>query len=190
MLSRAVRRQLYEENRPYYGYSLQEWLELDTDIEPLAHKKCSTCHRMKVLDNFRSQYSQKMLKICHFCQNRNFHKKRIDGEVCSKYNGICNTAFIIKTGNHCVSDFRTIDLSDLVNKDPIAVARRQQVRDYYNDANKQKVTCGCGAEVTTGYFDRHTKTKKCKEYFETLRKDECKTESTTCSDTDNVSSGD
>ena len=170
MTTRAIRRQLYEENREYYGYSLDEWKHLDKDIEPLPHKKCTTCHRMKVTSNFTSQYSGKELKCCHFCQNRGFHKYHIDGGVsCSENHGICDTAFLIGTNNHIVSNFRSLDLTKLINKDPIAVLRKQQQRDEASKLRKTKVTCSCGAEVTKGYFRRHTQNKKCIKYHEELK---------------------
>ena len=185
MTTKKKRQELYDTNRPYYGYSLKEWTSFN--VKPVDHTKCSTCHRMKISNNFISEYSQKKLKICNFCQSRNFHKYRIDGSVCKKYNGICDTAFIVNTGNHCYHDFRKLDLSEYINTDPIAVSRKQQLKD---DLKQQKITCKCGMEVTKGRFSEHLKSKRCQKYFEELNKNDndTTTESTKCSDNGSVSS--
>ena len=93
-------------------------------------------------------------------------------------------------GNHCVSDFRTLDLSEYVNTDPISVSRKQQLKDDEKRIKQQKITCQCGVEVTRGKFSQHLKTKRCQKYFEELSKNDndSKTESTKCSDNGSVSS--
>ena len=139
MMTKKERQELYNTNCPYYGYSMKEWASFKLKpVDDHDHTKCSTCHRMKISNNFISEYSQKKLKICNFCQSRNFHKYRIDGSVCKKYNGICDTAFIVDTGNHCCHDFRTLNLSKYVNTDPIALSRKQQLKDDLKRIKQQK----------------------------------------------------
>ena len=192
MMTKKERQELYNTNRPYYGYSMKEWASFKLKpVDDHDHTKCSTCHRMKISNNFISEYSQKQLKICNFCQNRNYHKYRIDGRVsCSRHNGICNTAFIVGICNDCVSDFRTLDLSEYVNTNPIAVSRKQQLKDDEKQIKQQKITCQCGVEVTRGKFNQHLKSKRCQKYFEELNKNDndTTTESTKCSDNGSVSS--
>ena len=60
MMTKKERQELYDKNRPYYGYSLKEWTSFN--FKPVDHTKCSTCHRMKIPNNFISEYSQKELK--------------------------------------------------------------------------------------------------------------------------------
>ena len=55
MMTKKERQQLYEENRPYYGYTMKEWSNFN--YIAVDHIKCSTCHRMKIIDNFISEYS-------------------------------------------------------------------------------------------------------------------------------------
>lgn len=181
-MSRAVKQQLYEANRPYYGYSLKEWSGLDLNTKSIVeHKKCTTCHRVKRTDNFISEYSGKMIKICNFCQNRHFHIYRIDGGAsCSKHGGICDTAFIVATGNHCETNFRDLDLSEFVNTDPITILRKQEIRELNRKKRNQKVTCECGAVVCRGSLYKHMRSKKCEDGLKAL------TESTKCSDNGSV----
>ena len=183
MMRRSEALQIYDANRQYYGYSLKEWIELTFtgEISGSGYKKCSTCHRFKLIDNFTSEYSKKMLKICNFCQNRSFHKHRIDGGVsCGRHNGICNTRFIINIGNHFETNFRNLDLSPWVNTDPCAVEYRQRLMYYNKQINQRKVTCSCGAVIQSKSYDRHLKTKRCQDILDALNKktDENDTEST------------
>ena len=117
MSTRIEKKQLYDLHRPYYGYTIAEWLEVKTDSIYIKHNKCTTCQRVKEIDNFISEHSHKQIKTCHFCQNRGFHTYHIDGGVSfSKHSGICNTAFVINTNNHMIQNFRELDLSELINK--------------------------------------------------------------------------
>lgn len=183
---RAERQILYTLHRPYYGYTLTEWRELKD--KPNEHKQCSTCIRVKAIDNFISQYSGKPLKICHFCQNRGFHKYHIDGyaSVEDDY-GICDTRYIMRTGNHMVFNFRLLDLSKLKNKDPRAIYFSEKKKLEYAENRKQKVTCNCGAVVSKGSLSKHKKSNKCKAYFEALNKKDSDTESTACSENSFIS---
>ena len=67
------------------------------------------------------------------------HKYHIDGGVnCEKEHGICNTLFVINSGNHTNFNFRDLDLSDLVNADKIVIQNWKETQDYCNDiANKK-----------------------------------------------------
>ena len=174
MSKRSQIKQTYANDREQYGYTLGEWDELSDDDKPCDYKKCATCHRFKDKQLFMSQYSKKEIKICNFCQCRGYHKYRIDGGVsCEKENGICDTNFIINTCNHINFNFREIDLSDLVNTDKIAVQKRKEKKEYYNELARTKITCKCGAVVCRGGRSSHMRTKKCQDIIEAMKNKQC-----------------
>ena len=89
---------------------------------------------------------------------------------CEKENGICDTDFIIGTGNHMNFKFREIDLSDLVNKDKIAIQKREEKKEYYNKLARIKLTCKCGVVVCRRGVVRHMRSKKCQDMIEEMER--------------------
>ena len=187
MSKRSQLKQTYANNREQYGYTIGEWDELSD--KPSDYKKCTTCHRFKDKTLFMSQYSKQELKSCNFCQCRQYHKYRVDGGVsCEKEHGICDTDFIIGTGYHMNLKFREIDLSYLVNTDKIAIQKREERKQYYNERAKIKITCKCGAVVCRGGIRDHERSKKCQDFFAAMKSKKCNNDNDTVSTTTGGSS--
>ena len=154
---RIAQNELYELDRPYYGWTGQELTRLKHIPEGI--KRCTTCHRYKECSNFISEYSGEEIKRCHFCQNRGFHNWRIDGRTSSRNGGIFNTQFLINTNNHLIKNFRDLDLSDLINFNETAI--------LYNSINgrwvngQETYTCGCGYVLTKNKLKHHKMHYKC-----------------------------
>jgi hypothetical protein len=171
MSTRIEKKQLYDLHRPYYGYTISEWLEVKKDSIDIKHTKCTTCHRMKEIDNFISEHSHKQIKTCHFCQNRGFHKYHIDGGVnCRNQGGICNTYFVIKTNNHLIQHFRELDLSDLINENPIVKIHKQLTYERNKKRGQQRIICSCGVEINLKSLYGHNNSNRCIKKLEVIEK--------------------
>ena len=67
-MQRSTKKQTYADDREQYGYTIGECAELTISSKPHNYKKCSTCHRIQDKRLFLSQYSNKEIKLCNFCQ--------------------------------------------------------------------------------------------------------------------------
>ena len=136
------RKELYEMDRPYFGYSASEWIDKKDEHKDTKYQGCTTCHRIKEFSNFKSEFSGKDLKRCHFCQNRQFHRWRIDGHASSRTGGIFNTNMLLYTNDHLIQNFRDLDLTSLTNKNKTAILYNNLRKRWINGQNP--ITCGCG----------------------------------------------
>jgi hypothetical protein len=122
--------ELYILDRPYYGYSIQEFIKLKDKLHD--YKECTTCKRMKEFSNYKSEYSGKYVKSCHFCQNRNYHKWRIDSNIPKYLGGLFDTQMLIDMNNHVVKNFRDINVDESVKQlsDNVFYSKRLENYDY------------------------------------------------------------
>ena len=126
------------------------------------------------INNYSYLNIEKQVKRCNFCQCRAHHKYRIDGGLtCETEHGICDTEFIINTGNHMNLNFREIDLSDLVHTDNIVTQKRRERKEYYNGLARTKMTCKGGSVVYRGGIRSHERPKKCQDIILAMTNKQC-----------------
>ena len=154
------RKELYEMDRPYYGYSPTEWGTKKEEYKDTPYKKCTTCRRWKELNNFKSEFSGNTLELCHFCQNRGFHRWRIDGHASSDTGGVFTTNMLRKTNDHLIHNFRDLDLSGLINTNERAILYNNLCKRWIK--GQSAVTCGCGHVFDNKHSVKtHMITKQC-----------------------------